>query len=113
MHQTTVAKLEAGTRPTDVGEIAAIAAIFGIQPAVLFEDGPEGGRRRQHWRGLYSRLIEIVQERDRLRSRLDELDAEYESTETEYRQLERELDDEYRAHLDEEMKDIGKHQAPR
>jgi transcriptional regulator with XRE-family HTH domain len=36
MHQTTVAKLESGSRPTSVGEIAALAAIFRIPIGSFF-----------------------------------------------------------------------------
>lgn len=38
MHQTTVAKMESGARPTNVGEVAALAAIFGIPIGRLFSD---------------------------------------------------------------------------
>ena len=35
MHQSTVTKLESGVRPTSVGELAALAALFGLQPDQL------------------------------------------------------------------------------
>ena len=35
MHHTTVAKLEAGTRPTSVSEVFALSAILGVRPADL------------------------------------------------------------------------------
>lgn len=38
MHQTTVAKMESGARPTSVGEMAALAAIFGMSIDRLFSD---------------------------------------------------------------------------
>ena len=31
MHRTTVAKVESGTRPTSVAEVAALAAIFDVE----------------------------------------------------------------------------------
>lgn len=36
MHQTTVAKVENATRPTNVGEVAALAAIFAVPVSALF-----------------------------------------------------------------------------
>ena len=44
MHQTTVAKLESASRPTNVGEIGAIASIFGVSMAALFDYSTEGQR---------------------------------------------------------------------
>lgn len=104
MHQTTVAKMESGVRPTDVGEIAAIAAIFGIQPAALFEDLPKEQQlrlRRLRWQGMRAGLIAIIEKRNRLRSELQTLETEYKSIETEYRRLGRQLG--------EEVNDIGEH----
>ena len=101
MHQTTIAKLEMGARPTDVGEITEIAALFGVAPAALFEDLSTEEQLRQHWRELRAGLIENVEERDRLRSRLQTLETEYKSKKAEYRRLGRKLG--------EEMNDIGEH----
>ena len=43
MHQTTVAKLEKGSRPLRVAEAAAISTIFGVPAlAVFLEPPPEG-----------------------------------------------------------------------
>jgi len=36
MHRTTVAKVESGTRPTSVAEVAALAAIFDVEVSSLF-----------------------------------------------------------------------------
>ncbi|MBU3064093.1 helix-turn-helix domain-containing protein [Nocardia sp. NEAU-G5] len=42
MHQTTVAKIERGTRPLRVAEAVAIAQIFGVPPLTVFYGaGPE------------------------------------------------------------------------
>lgn len=38
MHQTTVAKLENGTRPTSVAEASSLASIYGISTGSLFGD---------------------------------------------------------------------------
>jgi transcriptional regulator with XRE-family HTH domain len=38
MHQTTVAKLEAGSKPLRLNEIATIAAYFEVPPASLWEE---------------------------------------------------------------------------
>lgn len=39
LHQTTVSKIEAGTRPLGVAEAAAIAVALGLEPMAIF--GPE------------------------------------------------------------------------
>lgn len=43
LHQTTVTKLENGTRPTNVGEVGALAELFGVSVATLFADPDELG----------------------------------------------------------------------
>jgi transcriptional regulator with XRE-family HTH domain len=43
MHQTTVAKIERGTRPLRVAEAAAIAAIFRVPPLAVFLGPPPTG----------------------------------------------------------------------
>src|SRR6476661_7860338 len=40
MHQTTVAKIERGTRPLRVAEAAAIAAVFRVPPLAVFLGPP-------------------------------------------------------------------------
>ena len=41
MHQTTVAKIESGNRPTPVGEIAALAAILDFSISLMFSPDNE------------------------------------------------------------------------
>lgn len=41
-HQQTVYKVEAGQRPVRVGELADLAAIFGVTPATLLSDDDYG-----------------------------------------------------------------------
>ncbi len=48
MHQTTVAKLEGGTRPIRVNELFALAEIFGLSPAHLL---PEADPQSADWAG--------------------------------------------------------------
>jgi hypothetical protein len=43
MHQTTVAKIERGTRPLRVAEAAAIATIFRVPPLAIFLGPPPEG----------------------------------------------------------------------
>lgn len=43
MHQTTVAKIERGTRPLRVAEAAALAYIFAVPPLAIFEGRPPEG----------------------------------------------------------------------
>jgi transcriptional regulator with XRE-family HTH domain len=102
MHQSTLAKLELGTRPTDVAEITEIATIFGIQPAGLFEDPSADEQQVQRRREMRARLVEILEERSRLASRLQALDAEYDS-------ITAELDAEYGRPVGKEVNDIGEH----
>lgn len=99
MHQTTVAKLELGGRPTDVAEITEIAAIFGIQPAALFEDLSTEEQLRQQLRERRAVLIIKAEECNQLRARLQTLETEYKSAKAEYRRLARKLG--------EEVNDIG------
>ncbi len=47
MHQTTVAKIESGSRPTSVGEVDALASIFGKSVASLFTDGEPESRQEE------------------------------------------------------------------
>lgn len=87
LHQTTVAKLENGSRPTNVGEIAAFAMIFDISIAALFDPSDEDAPMHQQLMGLAYRLAGISNEKNRLKDRLAELETERVSTEVEYRDL--------------------------
>jgi transcriptional regulator with XRE-family HTH domain len=87
MHQTTVAKMESGARPTTIKELAAIATIFDISVAALFEDPLEETAMRQRLAGLAYRLAGISNEKNRLVDRIAELQAEWTSTEIEYKEL--------------------------
>lgn len=93
MHQTTVAKLELGTRPTSIGEILEIAAIFGVTPSELLAPSAED-QLRQRSRELRARLNDIDVERDGLRSRLEKLSHERKEVTAEYRRLSRKLGEE-------------------
>lgn len=37
MHQTTISKIESGTRPTTIEELVAIAAVLKVRPASLVD----------------------------------------------------------------------------
>ena len=86
MHQTTVAKLESGSRPTNVGEIAALAALFDTPVGALF------GRKEDievqiKLTVLQSKVKTIADEQARIRARLTVLDAEHEAAVTEYEEF--------------------------
>jgi transcriptional regulator with XRE-family HTH domain len=90
MHQTSVARLELGTHPTGIADIAALAAIFEVPAAALLEDDSPEAR----WRELRVQLAEIREERDRLQSQLAVLDGKYKPLLAEYRKLGRKLGEE-------------------
>lgn len=52
MHQTTVAKLEAGSRPTTLDELLALARIFGVDPAALLPSRTDADLRVEYSRAL-------------------------------------------------------------
>jgi transcriptional regulator with XRE-family HTH domain len=41
-HQTTVSRIESGTRAVTVDDVAAFAAVLGVRPASLLPDVPSG-----------------------------------------------------------------------
>jgi transcriptional regulator with XRE-family HTH domain len=88
MHQTTLTKLENGSRPTSVGEAAALAAIFGIPMPYLFATMGAADLRVQ-LAGLSHTLDTISEERIKIRERLATLEAEEESVKALYRATER------------------------
>jgi transcriptional regulator with XRE-family HTH domain len=75
IHQTTVAKMEGGTRPTNVGEIAALAELFDVPIGTLFDRTPD----MEHELRLMAaqRAIEAMNlEKAQLQQRLKELEKE-------------------------------------
>ena len=82
LHQTSIAKLESGSRPTPLDEVGAIARIFGVDHAallgaVLFGDSAEDEAvRRLELREIELRQVAITEERDAMKRRHAELDAE-------------------------------------
>ena len=61
MHQTTVAKLEAGSKPLRLNEVAAIAAYFEVPIESLWEK--TGETINEHEVALKERELKIVKER--------------------------------------------------
>lgn len=86
MHQTTITKLESGSRPTDVGEIAALAALFGMPIAALF-DSSDAAQMQLELAALASRIAALADEQITLTERQTAVDAEYESVATQYLDL--------------------------
>lgn len=86
MHQTTVAKLENGTRPTSLDEIAAIAGLFDTPVGALF------GRSEDIETTIRLTVLEqqvkaIEVEQGTLRQRLTELDHLHKSAVAEYQRF--------------------------
>lgn len=84
LHQTTIAKIEGGTRPTVVHEIWTLAAVFNVGLDVLFppiaqedprddERGRELMRRRDE---LHMRLAEANNEAERIANRVAALEMD-------------------------------------
>jgi transcriptional regulator with XRE-family HTH domain len=86
MHQTTVAKMESGARPTNIKELAAIAMLFDVSIAALF-DPAEDAAMHQKLAVLAYKLAALSDEKNRLVHRLEEISAEWTSTEIERREL--------------------------
>ena len=61
-HQTTVAKLESGNRPTDVGEIAALAAIFSLPIGSVFDADDEDEQMLLKLSEADSEVVRLTQE---------------------------------------------------
>ena len=96
MHQTTIAKLENASRPTNVGEINAIATIFDVSMTALFDYSTEG-QINLEVAGLENRLATISAEKTRLEQRLAALNTEFASVETLRQELEQQIEDEREA----------------
>lgn len=90
MHQTTVAKLEGGNRPTTVGELSAIASIFGIPIAALFDTYET--QDYAELATLANRLAGLAADKTKLAERLTALDAEYASVQAQYDDLQQRVE---------------------
>jgi len=82
MHQTAVAKIEAGTRPVLIGEAVMLASIVGATVGMLIGESDRPGRdyervtlRNQRMR-LRHELAEAAAAAERIRSELAEVDSE-------------------------------------
>lgn len=78
MHQTTVAKMESGARPTSVGEVAALAAIFGMPIGSVFSDDDEVDQMllrlseaTAQTARLAQELVDLTKQEVEVRKRLD------------------------------------------
>jgi hypothetical protein len=92
MHQTTIAKMEGGNRPTTVGEVSAIAAIFGIPMAAFFDTYE--GQGYEDLAVLSNQLAALTAEKIKLGERLVALDAETASVQMQYDDLQRQVEQE-------------------
>lgn len=65
MHQTTVAKLEAGKRPLRVAETFALAEVFGLPPLVMFAMPVQGEDRGMAYMRERLKIIDDLLEKTR------------------------------------------------
>lgn len=76
-HQTTVAKLEKGTRPTTLDELAPLASALGVSQADFFgEPSPEELAAR-HAREAEQRLLQLRSTIELLQTRFTQLRGEF------------------------------------
>ncbi|MCU1698270.1 MAG: hypothetical protein JWR34_4333 [Mycobacterium sp.] len=92
MHQTTIAKMEGGNRPTSIAEASAIAAIFSVPMAALFDTYE--GQGYEDLAALSNQLAALAAEKVKLAERLIALDTEYASVQGQYDELQRQVDEE-------------------
>ena len=87
--QTTITKIENGTRPTNVGEIATIAALLNTEIEVLFDRADDATPQQLQLQltVLENQLKQVEDDRDRLLKQLALLDHEHESMLAEQREL--------------------------
>jgi transcriptional regulator with XRE-family HTH domain len=85
-HQTTVGKVEVGTRPVRLAEAIAVAAVFDMTVDELLEDPDSEHSRSRRARQLLARGSELavieslLQDRERqLDAWLDEIEADHDS----------------------------------
>ena len=72
MHQTTVAKLESGTRPTSVAEVGALATLLEVPIGSLFGAADEMEKRAE-LKALEYRLRSLTAEASRITEQMDEM----------------------------------------
>jgi transcriptional regulator with XRE-family HTH domain len=74
-HQTTVGKVEVGTRPMRLAEALAVAAVFDMTVDELLEDPDSERARTRRIRQLLARRSELAVIESLLRDRERQLDA--------------------------------------
>lgn len=88
MHQTTIAKIESGNRPTNVGEVTALASLLGVSVADLFPDeDDEAAEMRAEIAELGVRRERLLQDRNSARAHLAAVEGYLAETEDEWRSL--------------------------
>jgi transcriptional regulator with XRE-family HTH domain len=81
-HQTTVGKVEVGTRPVRLVEALAVAAVFDLTVDELLEDPDTERARSRRARQLLARRSELAVIESLLRDREHQLDAWLDAIET-------------------------------
>lgn len=76
MHQTTVAKLEKGSRPLRVAEASAIATIFGVPPLAVFL-GPPPERTPMPLERMHEKLQSAQEHLEQIRQAIYEIAKTY------------------------------------
>lgn len=92
LHQTTVAKLEVGSRPTSVEELFALAAILNVTvPELLLVDDDSGIHRELS--EISTRLAQLDSQIGQTKQRERDLQTEYEATQEQYQNVVARLSD--------------------
>lgn len=92
-HQTTVAKLEAGTRPTSLEELIPLAAALGVSQREFFEDPSPAERAAHNVRVAEQELLRLRSEFGLAHTRLAQLRDELGSAAARYERLVAELEE--------------------
>jgi transcriptional regulator with XRE-family HTH domain len=71
MHQTTIAKIEAGERPVTVGESAALARVLGVDHAGLITNPGASWNRRAELPGALAERVRLTEQVGKARMRYD------------------------------------------
>lgn len=86
-HQTTVAKLEAGTRPTSLEELIPLAAALGVSQREFFEDPSPADQAAHRVRLAEQELLALRSEFGLAHTRLAQLRDELQAAAARYERL--------------------------
>lgn len=85
-HQTTVAKLEAGTRPTTMEELIPLSVALGVSQKAFFDEPSPADRAEHKVREAEQRLLKLRAEANAMQARYLELQDELRGAVEDYSQ---------------------------